>query len=85
MGTDDTRFMFTTKANDSVNLTAQFGARQSIDETISDDNTQALFGVPQQQQTCTEAFFANIHDNNTSRGSKNHLSGQQLKEMTVRF
>lgn len=46
---------------DQANLTAQFGARPAInDETFLDDNTQALFAPA--QQTCTEAFFEQIHE-----------------------
>jgi hypothetical protein len=59
----------------------QFGARPAINETLSDDNTQALFEPA--QQTCTEAFFVQIHENNPNV-NKDPMQ-QQNKEMTVSF
>jgi hypothetical protein len=78
MGTDDTRHIFL-KSNEGANLTAQFGALPSADESVYDDNTQALFAPI--QQTCTEAFFAQIHENNAP-----HIqlaSSAQNKDVTV--
>lgn len=84
MGADDTRHMFLLNPKEGANLTAQFGVLPTSDETFGDDNTQALFAPIQHQQTCTEAFFAQIHEeNNLPQPIPSNNSAVQNKDATV--
>ncbi|KAI6174907.1 hypothetical protein M3Y97_00973400 [Aphelenchoides bicaudatus] len=83
MGADDTRVMFA-KGNDQANLTLQFGERPPIEDTFTDDNTQALFAPA--QQTCTEAFFEQIHENGEEpiiANNVNNVRSNQLQNLTM--